>query len=258
MQKEKVDGIILILSCQKHMNGRLMEFKLPKKYYNNHKVIYAIGDLFLEKHYELRDDEMLWIKTEDSYLHLLKKLVLAIKYLYELYDITEGILRCGDDLEFDENKLMEFLNNKKYDFYGQSYKGEDYINEDENELKICRQDSFMHDYYKYHTEDFSNPLHNLSSLNCEIIASYAMRPNIWGPSGVIYYLSNKSCNILIDHMEKINYNILHYDEFSKSYPYTIEDVGVTFIMYLNKIKFTNYSNFFDTSNSICRHTNKYK
>lgn len=47
----------------------------------------------------------MYIKCEDSYLHLFKKLALSIKYLNEIFIIEEGILRCGDDLIFDENIL---------------------------------------------------------------------------------------------------------------------------------------------------------
>jgi hypothetical protein len=231
MNKEELDGIILILSCQKHLNTRLKEFKLSYEYYNNYKVIYVIGDLFLEKDYELKDKQFLWIKTEDSYLHLLKKLSLAIKYVYEIYDIKEGILRCGDDLLFNEDRLINFINNKKYDFYGQAYCGEDYYNENIEVLKKLRTDYFMYEYYRTHPEDILNPNHNLKNTKIE---DYLVRPDIWGPAGVIYYLSNKSCNILIKHMENINYNILHFDLF------------------------TNNKDFYDTENSICMHTNRYK
>ena len=58
--------------------------------------------------------------------------------------------------------------------------------------------------------------------------------------------------------ENINYNILHLDEFTNSYPYLIEDVGMSFIMYMNNVKFTHSDIFFDKPNSICKHTNKYK
>ena len=47
--KKNVDGIILVLSCQKHKNTRLKEFSLSKTSYNNWEVIYVIGDLFLNK-----------------------------------------------------------------------------------------------------------------------------------------------------------------------------------------------------------------
>ena len=59
-------------------------------------------------------------------------------------------------------------------------------------------------------------------------------------------------------MEKIKYNIFHFDNFTKSYPYTIEDTAVTYIMYLNQITFKDSQIFFDTPNSIVKHTNKYK
>jgi hypothetical protein len=50
----------------------------------------------------------MYIKCEDSYLHLFKKLVLSLKYLKECFNIKEGILRCGDDLIFNENNLVNF------------------------------------------------------------------------------------------------------------------------------------------------------
>ena len=36
--KKDVNGIILILSCQKHKDTRLKEFSLPKTSYNNWEV----------------------------------------------------------------------------------------------------------------------------------------------------------------------------------------------------------------------------
>ena len=86
-----------------------------------------------------------------------------------------------------------------------------------------------------HQEDFDNPQHNLKGVD---IFQYLMRPHIpVGPSGVIYYISNKACKILIEHLERIGYNIFHHDEYTNSYPYTIEDCAVSFILYSNKISF---------------------
>ena len=53
ISKKNVDGVILILSCQKHKNTRLKEFTLSKTSYNNWEVIYVIGDLFLNENYIL-------------------------------------------------------------------------------------------------------------------------------------------------------------------------------------------------------------
>jgi hypothetical protein len=256
--KQEVDGIVMIVSCQKHMHTRLKEFKLSRDQYDRWKVVYIIGDLFLDKEYEMRDGNYLWIKCEDSYLHIIKKVALAIKYLYQLYDIKEGILRCGDDLVFNDSNLLTFLRSKKYDYYGQSI----YIKNNCSylgELRHTRTDEFMHNYYKEHSEDFDNPQHNIKSID---MSKYIVRPVVYGASGVLYYISNIACKTLVNHMEEIGYNILHYDELTKSYPYTIEDCGVSFIMYLKNIHFTNSFIFYSDNDYnayvLCTHTNKFK
>ena len=257
--KKNVDGIILVLSCQKHKNTRLKEFSLSKTSYNNWEVIYVIGDLLLNKNYRL-DENFLYIKCEDSYIHLLKKLALSIKYVNEIFTIKEGILRCGDDLIFNEENLILFTKSKKYDYYGQSYIRKNYKCNDKIVLKKLRNDPFMMLYYNKHPEDFLNPQHGLVNMNITSLSKYRMRPNIYGATGVIFYLSNKACNTLVSHMEKINYNIFAYDIYTKSYPYTIEDCGVAFIMYYNNIEFIDGMFFYDNDHpcTIAMHTNKYK
>ena len=256
----KVDGIILVLSCQKHLHTRLEKHKLPRDTYGEWKVIYVIADLFLDSEYKMNDN-LMTIKCEDSYIHLLKKLVLALKYIYEIYDIKEGVLRCGDDLVFNENLLLSFLESTKTDFVGKSPSRKNLIGEHitSDLLKRTRYDGFMVNYYSTHSEDFDNPQHNLKNVD---ISKYTKRPEIQiGPAGVLFYISKKCCNILINHMENINYNIFHFDEFSQSYPYTIEDCGVSYILYFHKISFIHndimYSNY-PSKDTIVYHTNNYK
>lgn len=281
-----VDGIILVLSCQKHLPTRVKHFKLPNNEYVGWKVIYVIGDLFLDCDYKF-EDEFLIVKCEDSYIHLLKKLVLSLKYLYETFHIKEGVLRAGDDLLFNEDMLVKFLNCSKYhkdgvrvidsgsdgateavaiDFLGRSPSGKNLLSHEisDADIKNTIRDTFMADYYLCHQEDFDNPQHNLKGVD---IFQYLMRPHIpVGPSGVLYYISNKACGILIKHLESIGYNIFHHDEYTNSYPYTIEDCAVSFILYSNKISFIHclalyedYSNLKDKENDakklIAVHTN---
>jgi hypothetical protein len=259
ISKKNVDGIILILSCQKHKNTRLKEFSLSKTNYDNWEVIYVIGDLFLKQNYKL-DGNMLYIRCEDSYLHLLKKLALSIKSLKELFTIKEGILRCGDDLIFNEDNLIKFIKYKKFDYWGQTPYKKNYKCINKNSLKNIRNDAFMLFYYNTHKEDFSNPQHGMMNMDIATLSKYTTRPDIYGAAGVIFYLSNKACDIVISHMEKINFNVLSYDTFTRSYPYTIEDCGISFIMYYNNIEFTDGQFFYDTphENTIAKHTNKYK
>ena len=261
MNKELVDGIILIISCQKHRETRLKKFRLPDNQYGKWNVIYVIGDLFLDSECKM-DGNIMWIKCEDSYIHLLKKLALAIKYVYELYDIKEGILRSGDDLIFNVNILESFLNmQNKPEFLGRSprMRGLDAVDITENLLRETTNDSFMVNYYSQHMEDFNNPQHNLTGVN---ISKYKKRPKIpIGPSGVLYYISNRCCKILVDHMETIHYDIFHFDHKTQSYPYTIEDCAVSYIMYTNYISFTHVDDMFSefpNNNTIGYHTNEYK
>lgn len=255
---EDTDGIILILSCQKHENTRLRKYRLTKNTYGSWKVIYVIGDIFMESQYRIINKEnmnILYVKCEDSYIHLLKKLSLAIKYVIELYNPKKGILRCGDDLLFNEDRLIEFLNEKHSDFVGQSWDKLYKATTNKKLLKNTIYDPFMVNYYEHNKDDFENPLHNLKNVN---IRKYVKRPDIIGPSGVIYYLSINACNILTKHMEKIQYNIFSFDDFSNSYPYTIEDVGVSFIMQLNDIQYINNIYLFDNKNALAKHTNEFK
>jgi len=240
-----VDGIILVLSCQKYLHTRLKNINL-KDDYGKWKVIYVIGDLFLDCDYKLVGNFMT-IKCEDSYFHLLKKYVLSLKYLYEIFDIKEGVLRSGDDLIFNEKLLETFLESPKQvkinneyrtlDYYGKSDNNQNLLSEDilEEELKKVKEDNWYVNYYRLHPGDIDNPQHNLKGID---ISKYTLRPLIpISAAGILCYLSNKSCKILINHMNNINYNIFHYDEYTCSYPYIIEDCGIGFILFFNKISF---------------------
>ncbi len=271
----EVEGIILILSCEKHKNTRLVEYGPIQDEYEGWKVVRVIGDLFLDKDYEFRNEkllmnngyelekEILYVKCEDSYLHLLKKLALSMKYLKETYKIKQGILRCGDDLVFNDDLLVKFLRGKKYDFYGKSYEKKDCAIKNIEILKNRRYDPMMWHYYAQHQEELVASNHGVN-LTLDGLRKYLLRPHVSGPAGIIYYLSTRACDIVVDTMEKVGYNIFHFDEFTQSYPYTIEDCAVTFIMYYNKVTFTDNQIFFadkDAKNPrefIVRHTNAYK
>jgi hypothetical protein len=272
----KVDGIILVTSCQKFLNTRLKEFNL-KDNYGNWKVIYVIGDLFLYSDYKL-EGNLLTIKCEDSYLHLFKKIVLSLKYLYEIFDIKEGVLRSNDDLVFNETRLKSFLVAPKYkivmdgietdiDFLGSSFKGISVINEP-YKYEPSKSETSLHlvYYYKDHPEEFDNPLHNLKGVDIQKYSKMPYTPVFL--KGPLIYFSNKSCKILIEHMENINYDIYHYDEKSNSYPYTIDDLAYPLILLPHKINLIHCDYWhkdlegsYETTNNhlyLAIHTNKYK
>ena len=270
-----VNGIILVLSCQKHLHTRLKDLRLPKTEYAGWKVIYVIGDLFLDCEYKYADDFMV-VKCEDSYIHLLKKLALALKYIYDIFEIKEGVLRANDDLIFNETLLESFLRSPKtmngnaIDFLGRSSSGTSLF---ERDISFVNKPSFNSNhlvyYYNDHPEDFENPQHNIKGVD---ISKYTKQPCIpafiFGP---LYYLSNKTARILIDHMESVLYDVFYYDEKTDSYPYTIEDCAVSFIFYYNNIDFIHADNWHhnddnyafhslreNNTNVMAIHTNMYK
>jgi hypothetical protein len=265
-----VDGIILVISCQKHLQTRLREINLQENY-GNWKVINVIGDLFLDCDYKL-EGNLMTIKCEDSYLHLLKKVVLSFQYIYEMFDIKEGILKCNDDLIFNENILETFLKTpKKYRINESEYIDIDYLGRSNYGFEFNETSGLLIQYYENHPEDFDNPQHNLKDVD---IAKFSKLPKIntrfiFGP---LTYFSNKSCKILINHMMNINYNIHHYDEKTKTYPYAIEDNGIGYILFSNNIITLHshywYSDYTSPADKeifiaykdrfIAFHTNKYK
>lgn len=254
--KISVNGIILILSCDKYKKTRFEKFKLKKKEYKNWKVIYVFADLFMKEKFKL-EDNILTIKTEDSYFHLLKKLLLSIKYLYQIFDIKEGILRSGDDLIFNENNLSKFLiSRKKYNFIGINTENESELEPNIYKNFPTKNDNFMINYYVKNPSDFNNPKHNMKNV---IVKKYKKRPNLKKViAGTLYYISNFAAKILIDHFKKINNNIFYFDVYTQSYPYIIEDVGVSYILYLNKIKSKFDKNFINQYEIDCSNIkNKY-
>ena len=260
--KETIPGVILIISCNKHKETRLKDFILSKKEYIGWKVYIVLGDPNLQTNY-LINSNIMTIKCGDSYIHIMKKLVIAIKYIFELYNIEEGILRCGDDLIFNERKLEKFLSmeNKK-DYMG-------YLaNENCNQNITKRFDNFMPNYFYTHQEDIINPINDIN-VPLEYLLRLNEIPNITYTAGVVVYLSNKSCHVLIKEFEYVNFDIFFYDP-SYGFPYIIEDIGVGFALKKNNIIPFKYnlctsipydpSIFENDINEECiaYHTNKYK
>lgn len=248
-------GVILIFSCNKYKETRLKEFKLQKTEYAGWKVFIIIGNPFLDSDYII-EDNIITIKCEDSYIHLLKKVVLAFKVILELYNITNGILRCGDDLLFNEQKLISFINNTtKLDYMGNiSYRCSNIG---------MKKDMFMVDYYNSHQDDLLDPMNGIN-FNLDEIKKFDIRPTVTYISGVLIYFSQSACQLLINHLENIKWDIFKKDN-NYGYPYIIEDIGIGYILkkenitaticplWTNKMKFINSHHV-----TFAVHTNKYK
>jgi hypothetical protein len=255
--KESIHGVILVISCHKHQHTRLEKYKLPKTEYAGWKVIYILGNPLLSSEYQWDSSNQMTIKCEDSYIHLMKKVALSIKILYDLYDMEEGILRCGDDLVFDESRLTAFLRSStKSDYMG-------YVHSSEGDGIRCVHDTFMVDYFNSHPNELTYPVNGIPYSLGEM-QQFCYRPVITTCGGVVVYLSNRSCHILVDHMNAMNYNVFQKDE-PYGYPYMIEDVGVAYILRLYHIRPTyarlyadGMESFLSDQAVLACHTNEFK
>lgn len=254
--KETIKGAILIFSCHKHMNTRLKEFGLKKQEYAGWKVFTFIGDPRIAEPYQ-RNGNMFVLKCEDSYIHILKKVALGMKTILECYDVSEGMLRCGDDLVFDEKTLINFLNSpNKRDYMGRI------VYPSKPGLKHI--DNFMTHYFYTHPQDLLNPLNGIT-LSIQEMMQFNEIPLVPFAGGVVVYFSKKACEIVINEMEKVQWNIYFYNKVF-GYPYVIEDVGIGFCMKKHSITPINVMFYSDHEIDLnvnhptifAYHTNKYK
>ena len=254
--KERIKGAILIFSCHRHMNTRLKEFGLKKDDYGGWKVFTFIGDPRIAEPYQ-RKGNMFLLKCEDSYIHILKKVALGMKVILECYDIEEGMLRCGDDLAFDEDKMIRFLNSpNKGDYMGRVIRP--------SKPGLKHTDNFMTSYFYTHPQDLLNPLNGIT-MSLQEMMKFNEIPLVPFASGVVVYFSKKACEIVIAEMDKVSWNIYFYNKVF-GYPYVIEDVGIGFCMNKHKINpvhvffYSDYPQDVNNDNPtvFAYHTNKYK
>jgi hypothetical protein len=239
------------------MNTRMQKFGLKTLIYEGWPVFYFVGNPYLPTEYAFYNNFII-LRCEDSYIHVAKKVVMGIAVIYSLFNVTEGILRCGDDLIFNENALTKFLQGPKTDYMGYC---PIYNKYGPTEIFINVIDNFMPNYYEKHRDELSNPLHGINKT-IEEIRKYNKIPKFRYAGGVVVYLSKKSCILLIEHFKLINWDIYKYEN-NIGYPYIIEDVAVGFILLLYNIQLTNimfYANkqILANESTIAIHTNEYK
>ena len=123
---------------------------------------------------------------------------------------------------------------------------------------------FMVDYFNKNPNDLLEKLNGINYTLEEMRQFYEI-PRCNYAGGVVVYYSKLSCQLLINHLESINWNVFTKDE-QFGYPYIIEDIGLGFILNNKNIYPTSYNLY--SNNSIDKdtlhtetfafHTNKYK
>jgi len=263
--KLTVPGVILIVTCQKYFRERIPRHKPYKSVYHGWPIVYCMGNPSLSTPWTImksahsNSGDLILLRCEDSYIHLLKKLTLALHALQEIYHIQEGVLKIGDDIYLNEQLLLSFLSKqKKPDFVGHNYMNKSFDTKNTPHIfKSTRKDVSMVHYFNNNLHDLRNPINGLTGIDVSKMTLVPQLPCF--AIGTVFYLSNNAIQSLITEMESINYNILYKDPETKAWNYIIEDIALAYIMFKHGISLVNDPTFFTNSSSpdpsvMCTHT----
>ena len=256
MSKSDVDGVILVISCKKYIESRVMKnkYRLTGDSIANWKIIYVIADETLKTHYSLGyhkgiKSQLLIIKCRDDYIHLFKKIVLAQKIVHLFYNIKKGIIKCDDDILFVKKNLIDYISSPlTIDYSAKRYDDLYFKTPGPEHLKGISLDRSMHQYFMKNQsiylsmkKELNEKIHTMNKL----FIPFPKIPEGYGGSGGVYFLSTKASKIIVAHFKNCNYDQFYRDsEFNDTYPFIAEDVGTAFILCKNKIQFTNNKNLY--------------
>jgi hypothetical protein len=250
-----VKGVILIISCHKYVNVRLNHELLGLKdpEIEGWKVYYVVGDPRIEKEWIL-NDRLLTIKCEDSYLHLLKKHIMAMEIVRIIHtDIEQGIVKMDDDICLIKPRFIEFLKSPKKDYMGHTWE------QPKPFYNIGKKtDTWIPEYYSTRKADIDDPLHGLKGIDTSALNE--IPSGFVCAAGPLQYFSNRAIDILVSEMKRVNYNILTYYN-CYGHPYILQDHGCGFILANNKIPVTPYPFIATETNkdvAVAYHTNYLK
>ena len=255
-----VPGVILIMSCQPLFRRRFEKHNPGLRVIEGWPIVYCVANpqldcpFLLQKSKSQSVGDLLIIKSEDGYIHLLKKLSLACSALGKLYDIQNGILKLGDDIFINTELVSPFLRDiPSNDFIGHNYasasfdpKGRPFVS------PYLDDDSSMLVYYSSRPSEVVHPERGLGGRTLSRMTKRHRVPAVG--VGTAIYLSNRATEVLRKEMESVGYDIFAVDEKTGAYDYLIEDVGLAFIMFKHGLAFTDHPTFFaNTSDPLSTH-----
>lgn len=225
-----VPGVVLIITCERHLQDRAAHVALPDQV-GGWPVVFVLGDNRIASHYEWRRvlpgrPPFLVLNCEDSYIHLFKKVAMAVDVVVNHeFDVRTGVLRCGDDIVFDVPRLEAFLADAAA--HG-DYVGSAMGKEPGGAAGPTAEVPAMLEYYIGHPDDLRNPRHGLRAVDTTKLELVARIPNFRYAIGTVFLLSLRACQVLVAALHAIAYNVFApvlVGEYL-TFPYHIEDVGV--------------------------------
>lgn len=248
----EVPGVIIILTCNKYIQERLPRHQPKKKSYAGWPVVYCLGDPRHVRSFSLMPatgdgPPLLIVRCEDTYMHLLKKVDLAIHALQTMYKIEKGVIKVGDDMFFNDARVEQWVAGLGND----DYVGHNYSNRslklEGKPLVITKScvDMSMLMYYKNNQSE-ANEIQSM--IPHMPIQTLIHRPDVpICPIGTVYYLSNRAIEALHSELASVHHNIFYRDPNTGAFNYFIEDIALAYTMLKHGIDFTNVSNLFTNS-----------
>jgi hypothetical protein len=185
----KIDYLFIIYSCEKNLsqaNKIFHTYSDALKLINIHPLI-VYGDTSLDTNYTLIEDKYLVLNVEDDYEHLNVKSLRLFKTIATNYPQIKGCFKCDDDIILNVVSIGNFLSNLQHlniDYSGITTimnKKEDAKRVDHRNINITLE------------YDIENP----SAIYC---------------GGPLYYVSNKSLQILQKTKEDVVKKIFYEDK----------------------------------------------
>ena len=243
-------GLILITSCYKNLETRIKELQVPDSVLG-WPVVVVMGDPLMDAEFEWKTNQMLVIKCEDSYYHLIKKNYIAIDIIRRTLPLEGGVIIAGDDIVFNFERLEEFIKlPNKAEYMGN-------IGPQHGPTK--RYCTFMYDYILTHPGEKDDPRNGLKDVD---LSKCTELPNVSFISGTIYYVSLSTVQTIINFMKSISWDCFHYDP-DYGYITLCEDQAVAAITHKHGILPTFYTlvahtaGDFETGRWVSFSTNKY-
>jgi hypothetical protein len=243
-----VPGVILIMSCQPLFRRRFEKHNPGLRAIEGWPIVYCVADPRLDRPFLLQRSsshtvgDLLIIRSEDGYIHLLKKLSLACSALGELYAIQNGILKLGDDIFINMRLVPPFLRDiSKKDFIGHNYGSASFDPNGKSFVSpYVDDDTSMLAYYSSRPSEVVHPDRGLGGRD---ISKMTRRHRVPACGvGTAIYLSNLATDIVT------------MDKKTGAYDYIIEDVGLAFILFKHGLAFTDHPTFFaNTSDPLPTH-----
>lgn len=242
---EQTEGVILVITCARYLKSRVVDnpYRLKGDTIEGWKIIYVLGDPSMNEDYLLKynknaDINMLFIKCEDDYIHLFKKIAISQEAIHKIYNIKKGVIKCDDDILFNKKLLRQYITSPlNIDFSAKRYDNEWFKEPGPEHCCGSKFDNSILEYFHKNQEHLKLLQSKIPNYDPKTYTRFPTVPEGYGGAGGVYFLSTKASKTIVDYFKKCDRDSFHKDPVSNSYPFIAEDVGTSFILCKSKIKF---------------------